>query len=193
MTARAASLAFIAVLALAFGCARPPVMGKTLSPRELAGTDGAAHSLPSAAPDARLTVLVFFAAHCPCQAAHDARMLELYARYRPLGVDFVAVDPETGSTPERDASEVAKRGYPFPILVDPGATLARELGAEYATESFVLDREGTVRYHGGLDSDRKTLHDDATPYLREALDDLLARRPVRHGESKALGCALQTM
>jgi peroxiredoxin len=181
------------IAALALGCARPPVMGTTVAPRELAGSDGAAHHVPSASPEAHLTVLVFFAAHCPCQAAHDARMLDLYAHYHPLGVDFVAVDPETGSTPQRDASEVAQRGYPFPILVDPGATLARELGAEYATESFVLDRDGTVRYHGGLDSDRKTLHDDATPYLRDALDDLLARRPVRHVESKALGCALQTM
>ena len=27
-------------------------------------------------------------------------------------------------------------------------------GAEYATEAFILDRSGTVRYHGGIDSDR---------------------------------------
>jgi hypothetical protein len=78
------------------------------------------------------------------------------------------------------------------VLVDPGGVLARALGAEYATESFVLDAAGAVRYHGGLDSDRKQLHDDARPFLQDALDDLLAGKPLRTAESKALGCALQT-
>ena len=49
---------------------------------------------------------------------------------------------------------------------DPGATLAKELGAQYATYSVVLDADGRVRYHGGIDSDKNHLHDDATPYLR---------------------------
>jgi hypothetical protein len=78
------------------------------------------------------------------------------------------------------------------VLVDTGGTLARALGAEYATESFVLDGAATVVYHGGLDSDRKQLHEDARPFLRNALDDLLAGKPLRTAESKALGCALQT-
>jgi hypothetical protein len=51
---------------------------------------------------------------------------------------------------------------------------------------------GIVRYHGGLDSDRNELHDDALPYLGNALDDLLAGKSPRTAESKALGCALQT-
>src|SRR4029079_4517600 len=36
-----------------------------------------------------LTVLFFFSAHCPCQTAHDARILALEARYAPRGVTFV--------------------------------------------------------------------------------------------------------
>jgi peroxiredoxin len=175
------------------GCARAPAIGAPVAPRQLRGTDGAAHEVPSRASDSRFTVLVFFAAHCPCQAAHDPRLVALYARYHSLGVDFFAVDPETGVTAERDAQEAARRGYPFPLVLDEGGALARQLGADVATESFVLDRTGAVRYHGGLDSDRKELHDDATAYLRDALDDLLANEPVRRAESKPLGCALQTM
>jgi peroxiredoxin len=158
----------------------------------LAGTDGTSHSL---APQgsARLTVVIFFAGHCPCQAAHDPRLRELYASYHPRGVDVLAVDSETSATLERDRAEAVKREYPFPILIDAGGALARSVGAEYATEAFILDRSGSVRYHGGIDSDRSHLRDDATPFLREALDDLLADRTPRRSESKALGCALQTM
>lgn len=193
MSAGAALASLAALVVSLAGCARALGPGQTIAPTELAGTDGSAHEIPSHEPGAGLTVVVFFAAHCPCQEAHDARMIDLHARYHSRGVDFVAVDSETGVTFETDAVEVAKRRYPFPILLDAGGALARALGAESATESFVIDRTGAVRYHGGLDSDRKELHDDATPYLRDALDDLLANRPVRRAESKPLGCALRTM
>jgi hypothetical protein len=44
---------------------------------------------------------------------------------------------------------------------------------------------------GGIDSDHDNLHDGATPYVAEALDDVLARREPRVTEAKALGCTLQ--
>jgi hypothetical protein len=107
-------------------------------------------------------------------------------------VDFYAVDSEVGGSLADDAAQAKAHGYGFPILRDQGGRLARALSAEYATESYILDRQGTVLYHGGLDSDRKTLHDDAEPFLANAIDDLLAGHAPRVSETKALGCALQT-
>jgi peroxiredoxin len=182
----------LAAALLLTACAPPPpLLGTKLLPRTLSGTDGASHTLP---PDgsARLTVLVFFDDHCPCQTAHDRRLRELYALYHPRGVDFLAVDSQRGASVERDRAEAEKRGYPFPLLVDPGGSLARSMGADYATETFVLGPGGTIRYHGGIDSDRTHLEESAIPYLRDALEDLLADRPPRRAESKALGCALET-
>jgi Redoxin len=142
--------------------------------------------------DAKYTVLVFFSAHCPCQRAHDGRLRAMADAYSTRGVAFAAVDSEVRATPERDATEAAKRGYAYPIFVDRGAALARSLGASYATYSVVFDRDGRIRYHGGLDTDRRTLHDDATFFLRDALDDLLAGRDPRVATGKTLGCALET-
>jgi hypothetical protein len=173
------------------GC-RPPSVGEHVSPLALHATDGALHSLPPTESEAKLTVLVFSAWHCPCQNVHDSRLGALYAHYHPQGVDFFPVDSEvSGSLPD-DAAKAKERGYPFPVLLDPGAGLARTLRAEYATESFVIDRQGMVRYHGGIDSDRSRLHNDAVPLLANALDDLLTGRPLRAADTKALGCALQT-
>jgi peroxiredoxin len=183
-------LLVLTVAALAAACAQS-TLPMNLATSSLPGTDGTSHTLePGGAT--QLTVLVFFADHCPCQAAHDGRLRDLYARYHPRGVEVLAVDSETDATPERDAAEAAKRGYPFPIVIDHGGALARRVGAVYATETFVIDRSGTVRYHGGIDSDKRRLHEDAIPFLRDALDDLLAERPLRRPLSKALGCALQT-
>jgi peroxiredoxin len=179
------------MVALASACA-PHVVNTKLSFAPLPGTDGATHALAPTGGDARLTVLFFFADHCPCQAAHDGRLLDLYTRYHSRGVEILAVDSELGATPERDEAERIKRGYPFPILIDHGGALARRVDAQYATETIVVDPFGDIRYHGGIDSDKRTLHDDATPFLSDALDDLLANAPLRRTETKALGCALQT-
>ncbi len=186
------ALASILVLLALSGCARGARTGSLVAPRTLAATDGATHAILPAEGGPRLTVLVFSAWHCPCQAAHDARLGELTARYQPRGVTFYAVDSEVGGSLAEDAAQAQKRGYAFPVLLDPGASLARALHAEFATETFVLDRRGTVLYHGGLDSDATRLKGGASPYLENALEDLLAGRPPRMAETKALGCALQT-
>ena len=182
---------FVLLVALTAACAPSGLLGTKLAASPLPGTDGATHALEPG-EGTRLTVLVFFANHCPCQAAHDARLRDLYALYHPRGVNILAVDSEKDATAARDGAEAAKRAYPFPILLDHGGALAHRLGAEFATDVFILDRSGAVRYHGGIDTDMRDLHDDATPFLRDALDDLLAERPLRRAESKALGCALQT-
>lgn len=136
-------------------------------------------------------MLVFFAERCDCLAAHERRLIDLYARYRARGVDFLLIDSETSGSEERDALEARRRGYPFRIIRDPGAKLADAVGAQYATYAVVLDAQGGLRYHGGIDSDKSRLHDDARPYLQEAIEDLLSGRSPRVAEGKTLGCALQ--
>ncbi len=142
-------------------------------------------------PAAKVTVLEFFSAHCPCQAQHDARLRELYIRYAPRGAAFRAVSSEESLDRAGEAAEAARRRYPFPLVHDEGGQLARALGADYATYTVVVDPGGHVLYRGGIDSDKRDLHDDARPYLANALDDALAGRPVRVPEAKTLGCALQ--
>jgi AhpC/TSA family len=145
-------------------------------------------ALPSRAP---WTVLVFFSPTCHCLEQHDGRLRAIFRAYHPRGVQLLMVDSEVRGSERRDEEEARRRGYPFPIVRDRGAVLADELGAQYATYSVVLDPAGRVRYHGGIDSDRNHLHEDATPYLQDALDDVLAGRPVRIVEGKTLGCSLE--
>lgn len=172
-----------------FACrgARPSTVPAT----PLTGLDGApvdARRLVAAAP---LTVLVFFSAGCHCLTLHDARLRALYEAYHPRGVQVVMVDSEARATPEADAAESTARGYPFPVVIDRGGRLADAVGAQYATYSVVVDSEGRIRYRGGIDSDKMRLSDDATPYVRDALDDLLAGHAPRRSETKSLGCSLQ--
>jgi hypothetical protein len=140
----------------------------------------------------KYTVVIFFSADCHVLRAHDERVRQLASDYSPRGVRFLALDPEVDANGARDQGEAALRGYPFPILIDEGAKFAKAYGAVYAGLAVVVDRTGAVVYRGGIDSDRVHLTEDATPYLRNALADLVAGRPPRVAESKVLGCALRT-
>ncbi len=171
--------------------------GGALSALLLAACVGAAPARSAIDPGelpvrARFTVLVFYSPTCHCLQTHDARLIALSRQYEAQGVKFVLVDSEVRGDEAADEAEGKRRGYPFPIVRDRGAKLARELGAEYATYSVLLDDEGRVLYRGGIDSDKDHLHDDAQPYLRDAIDDVLARRPPRLPVSKTLGCSLET-
>lgn len=168
-----------------FACAPTPM---TVSNFSLAGTDGVAHAVYGD----RATVLVFFSDHCPCMRAHDERLVALAKEYGARGVRFYAVDSQVGATVAGDEAQARERAYPFPILIDDHARTAHAVGAEYATYTVVLDPRGNVLYGGGLDSDHTHLSSTATPYLREALDDVLAGRRVQHARTDALGCALRT-
>jgi hypothetical protein len=70
--------------------------------------------------------------------------------------------------------------------------LARTLVVQSASYAVVLNPLGTVVYEGGIDSDKTHLRDDATPYLANALDDLLANRAPRLAVTSTVGCALHT-
>jgi hypothetical protein len=157
----------------------------------LVGADGKLLDARVIARSAPLTVLVFFSPDCRCLDVHEPRLRALFDAYRARGVQFFMIDSEVRGSRQRDSDEARRRGYPFPILLDRDAKLANALGADYATYSVILDRSARVRYRGGIDSDNTHLRADATSYVKNALDDLLAEREPRLAVGTTLGCSLQ--
>ena len=160
------------------------------SESRLEGTDGTLHTIVPREQGA-YTVVIFVSPDCHVLAAHDDRLRKLVTDFGSSRVRFLAVDSEVDANIERDRALAGDRRYPFPIVVDRGADLARSLGATYAGHTVIVDHTGAVRYRGGIDSDRVKLRDDATAYVADALTDLLAGKPPRVAESKSLGCALR--
>ncbi len=166
---------------------RPPNL---LESRLLTST-GDNWSLGAHISSERFTILEFFSADCPVQRAHDRRLIQLHEQYRSRGVAIVLIDSESAASPKRDAVEAKSRGYPFPILIDEGGRIADLLQAEYSTFSVIVDSKGRTHYAGGIDSDHSELKPGSAPYLRDAIDDLLAGNEPRRAKTKTLGCSLQ--
>ncbi len=174
-------------------CAHAPAIDQTpaLPDTPLLATDRETYKLPQLVSGAPATVVEFFSSDCPCQDAHDARLIALYQRYQARGVHFVVVDANYSAALDHDLAQVNERHYPFPIVVDPGGALMKALGAKYATYSVLLDPRGRVRYRGGFESDRHPLSDHPKAYLDDAIAALLAGRDPSPSETKTLGCALE--
>jgi hypothetical protein len=76
------------------------------------------------------------------------------------------------------------------FLRDADQSVTRSFQACATPEVFVVDASGVVRYHGAPDAD----YDDPAQrasWLREALDDLLAGRPVERPTTSAAGCSVK--
>jgi peroxiredoxin len=160
----------------------------------LRGVDGKEYSL-SSFDGKDVLVIMFMANRCPTARVYTDRMNSIQRDYGGRGVQLVAVNSDsqylfsTETYPEmvRIAQE---RGFTFPYLKDESQDLARSYGALVTLHAFVLDRERLIRYRGRIDDSRDpdlvTVHD-----LRNALDDILAERPVRVPETRPFACAIE--
>ena len=78
------------------------------------------------------------------------------------------------------------------MLIDASGAVGQAYGAKTANHMFVVDKEGTLVYAGGID-DGQTMDAKkvltAHSYVRPALDALLASRTVRTASTDPFGCA----
>jgi hypothetical protein len=89
---------------------------------------------------------------------------------------------------------VAEFAYRFPMLLDPSQILVRHTGATITPEALVMTPSGRVLYQGRIDNRIASLgvrRPEATEHdLRNALDDVLAGRPVARPRTTAYGCII---
>jgi peroxiredoxin len=138
---------------------------------------------------AKATVFVFLSTECPISSAYTGRIARLAREYQARGVRFFGVnanDEETAATVAQDAKE---RGFPFPFVKDAGGVLAARLGASINPQAVLLDRQGAVRYQGRIDDNRDAARVSSHD-LQDALEAVLAGKPVAVAKTEAFGCAI---
>jgi len=179
-------------------------LGQTAPDFCLPGVDGRDHCLDDFA-DSRVLVLVFTCNHCPTAQAYETRLQELVKEYRDQGVAIVAISPndalavrldELGYTDVGDSLDDMKlrakeQGFSFPYLYDgENQKVSRAYGPMATPHVFVFDAERKLRYSGRIDDsakpDRVTSHD-----TKNALDAILAGRPVPVRTTRTFGCSVK--
>jgi thiol-disulfide isomerase/thioredoxin len=140
--------------------------------------------------DSKLRVVMFIATQCPVSNAYNERMAALDKEYGAKGVKFLAVNSNRQEPAAEVGEHAAKHGFGFPVFKDENNVVADVFGASVTPEIYVFDSGWTLRYHGRIDDNQAGARITA-PDLRNALDALLAGKPVPAAETKAFGCTIK--
>jgi len=159
----------------------------------LLGVDGERYSL-SSFQNKRLLVLLFISNSCPTVKACEDRIIKIQKDYSGKNVQLLALNSNNPYLSPADTYaemvlRVQEKGFNFPYVKDEERTVARYYGAVCTPHAFLLDDERRLRYKGRIDDsrnpDRVTISN-----LRNAIEDLLANRPVGVPETTPFGCSI---
>lgn len=149
----------------------------------------------------RIVVLESYNADCPFVANHykTGAMQELQAELTAKGVVWFvvnSVNPKHPShrTPEKARQEwTAQKMKATAWLDDSSGTIGRLYGMKTTPHMFVIAKDGTLAYAGAID-DRPVSEGDprqARNYVRQAVEALLAGKPVEPAQTKPYGCGVK--
>lgn len=169
---------------------------------KLPGVDGRTYRLKdfSKAP---VLAVIFTCNHCPTAQAYEERIKQLVTDYKPRGVSFVAINPnspaavrfdELGYTDLDDTFEsmrirARQRAFNLPYL-DDGATekVSKQYGPVATPHVFIFDKVRKLRYQGRLDdNERESLVRSRD--ARNAIEALLAGKEPPRTQTKVFGCS----
>ena len=180
---------------------KPLAIGDSAPDFKLPGVDDKRYTLQNFSA-ARLLVIVFTCNHCPTAQAYESRIKQLDADYKEPGVVLVAISPnddqalrldELGYTDVGDSLADMKyrakdHEFAFPYLYDGDSQkTALAYGVVATPQVFVFDQERKLRYVGRVDDSEVntiTSHD-----TRNAIDALLAGKPVPVEKTRTFGCS----
>jgi peroxiredoxin len=155
----------------------------------LPGVDGRDHSLAEHA--GKPVVVVFSCCHCPYVVAWEDRLNAIARDYSGRAALLaVNANDHLGDTVEHMEARAREKGFAFPFLRDASQDVARAYGAQRTPEVFLLDAEHRLAYHGAPDSDY-TDETGADPWLRRALDAVLAGEAPPLTETAPVGCTIK--
>jgi len=161
----------------------------------LKGVDGKMHSLADYG-DKKVVAVIVSCNHCPTVVQYEDRMVDIQRDYADKGVQFIAINGnETDGHPTDDFDHMVERaeqkGFNFPYLRDDTQDVIRALGAVRTPEVFVFGPDRTLVYHGRIDDNADDPSKVKRQDLREALDELLAGKPVSVPNTTPVGCTVK--
>ena len=139
----------------------------------------------------RATVVIFTSVICPMSLDYSGRIAKLAADYGPRNVRVLVLNSNRNESSEQveEYRKVFKLGVP--VYRDPNGQVADMFHAFSTPTAVVLDRRGAVRYWGSIDNNRNPAR-ATKQYLRQAIDALLAGKPIDLPRSRVLGCSIKS-
>lgn len=145
----------------------------------------------------RAALVLFICNHCPYVKHIRSALAALAREYVARDVGIVAINSNdvtryAEDSPAKMAREHAEAGYVFPYLFDGTQEVAKAYRAACTPDIFLFDSQQRLVYRGQFDSTRPSGSGPANGAdLRNALDAVLAGRPLPAEQVPSLGCSIK--
>lgn len=162
---------------------------------KLKSVDGKMYSMADY-KDAKGFIVVFTCNHCPFAVKYEDRIVALAKKYKPLGYELIAINPNDPAAQPEDSFDLMKvrakeKGFSFPYLFDEGQKIYPQYGATKTPHVFLLDKSLTVKYIGAIDDNVDDASAVKERYLENAIAALEKNQEANPSMTKAIGCSIK--
>ena len=158
--------------------------------KNLPGTDGQQHSLADL-QKSKVVVVVFTCNRCPVATDYEDRIIAMAKKYADrVAVVAINVNKVPEDRLEKMKERAEKKGFPFVYLFDETQQIAKDFGAAFTPEFFVLGPDRKIVYMGGMD-DNSNPDQVSESFLDPAIDAALAGTKPAVAEAVARGCRIR--
>lgn len=157
----------------------------------LPGVDGKTHSLADL-KDKEIIVVSFTCNSCPYAVEAEDRTIALAKKYAAQKVAVVAINVNKVAEDLLPAMQkkAKAKSFPYAYLFDASQQIAKDFGASYTPEFFVLNQKRQIVYMGSLDDSPDGM-DVKTTFVANAIDAALAGKTPKVQETVAVGCRVR--
>jgi peroxiredoxin len=177
-----------------------PAVGTTAPDFSLTDSKGKTQSVSQY--KGKYVVLEWFNPDCPFVKKHygSGNMQKLQEEFTAKGVVWLTIDSsasglEGNLTAEQAEKKIAEwKTKQTALVLDPDGKAGRTYGAKNTPHMFVINPEGKIIYEGAIDSKATPSPSDipnSTNYVKAALEESLANKPVSTASTKPYGCSVK--
>jgi peroxiredoxin len=171
------------------------------------GTPAPAFDLPDVASGKKLSLesfvgkkallVMFVSRHCPYVQHVKAELVRIGKDYGARNIGIIAISandvvnyPDDAPAKLKEMAEDSR--FTFPLCYDESQEVAKAFSAACTPDFFLFDSDRRLVYRGQLDDSRPSNGEPVTGRdLRNALDAILAGRPVSEHQKPSLGCNIK--
>lgn len=141
----------------------------------------------------KIVVLEWTNPDCPFVQRHykAQTMSQLAGKYAGNDVVWLAINSTSNASTAKMTEWSSRWSLSYPILLDNNGDVGKAYGAKTTPHMFIIGKNGTVAYEGGIDDDPSGDKAQKTNYVGKALDELLAGQAVSQSQTRSYGCSIK--
>lgn len=142
-------------------------------------------------------LVIFFCCHCPFVKHVETEIAKISRDYQPqnlgiIGISVNDIERYPDDAPDQLKIMAERLGFNFPVCYDSTQNVAKAYKAACTPDFFLFDSQFKLVYRGQLDDSRPGNNLPVTGKdLREAIEAILAGKPISSEQKPSIGCNIK--